>query len=113
MVSSGTGRLIRNVLKMPKGDTGKRSLPGEFSVVRENGLPKVYPLESGLKGDELRVVYDKGKVIVWDDFKTIRDRVKSQWTLSPPIFDPLSDQLKSKIKEVEAAQKLLNLAEYE
>jgi hypothetical protein len=95
-------------MKMPKGDIGKRSLPGEFSVIRENGLPKVYPLESRLKGDELYVVYDNGKVCVWDDFTTIRERVRVQWTQSPLTFDPISSQLKSKINEVETAQKLVN-----
>lgn len=99
----------RNVMKMPKGDRGKRSLPGEFLVCREDNVPKVYPAELGpMPNNELKVVYDNGKVCSWDDFSTIKERVKTQWNLCPIKTDPISSELSLKIEKVEAAQSTLN-----
>jgi hypothetical protein len=40
----------------------------------------VYPkTETEPKDNLLRVVYDHGKMIEWDDFDTIRARVAREW----------------------------------
>ncbi|KAF9180001.1 hypothetical protein BGZ51_006356 [Haplosporangium sp. Z 767] len=56
----------RDVMKFPKTDSDKISLPGILDVVRnEQGIPVVYPrAEDGIprKGNLLQVVYDHGKV---------------------------------------------------
>ncbi|KAF9953258.1 hypothetical protein BGZ72_005582 [Mortierella alpina] len=56
----------RDVMKHPKTDADKISLPGILDVVRnEQGIPMVYPrAESGIphKNNILQVVYDHGKV---------------------------------------------------
>ncbi|KAF8960289.1 hypothetical protein BGZ46_001605 [Entomortierella lignicola] len=56
----------RDVMKHPKSDSDKISLPGVLDVVRnEQGIPTVYPrAENGVprKGNLLQVVYDHGKV---------------------------------------------------
>jgi hypothetical protein len=45
-------------------------------------------------------VYDKGPVpgLVWDNFDTVRQRVEREWKIVPKTYDPISDQLKTKIK---------------
>ncbi|KAF8939396.1 nicotinate phosphoribosyltransferase family-domain-containing protein [Dissophora ornata] len=56
----------RDVMKHPKTDSDKISLPGVLDVVRnEQGIPMVYPrAENGVphKDNLLQVVYDHGKV---------------------------------------------------
>jgi len=94
----------RDVMKTPKGDTGKISLPGILRVKRhQNGLEYVYPRsdtdDSYDSDDILRVVYDcKPIANVWDDFDTIKRRVETQWHSSPKQHDPISEPLKQKIK---------------
>ncbi|OLY79241.1 Nicotinamide phosphoribosyltransferase, partial [Smittium mucronatum] len=108
--------ISRNVMKMPKTDSGKFSLPGIFRVVLQpcpdgSSYPKVYPdhhqspasnqdLSSPSAtelGNMLRIVYDNGPVpdLVWDDFDTIKQRVEHQWNSRPLKADVLSDELKS------------------
>eukprot|EP00842_Homolaphlyctis_polyrhiza_P001810 jgi/Hompol1/262/HPOL_005267-RA len=101
----------RDVMKMPKTESGKISLPGELKVIRNaDGLPVVYPAESHVVGeDELVVVYDHGKpVISWDSFATVRERVATEWSRSPLKFDPVSQELKQKITKVMALQTAAN-----
>ncbi|KAF9567241.1 hypothetical protein EC968_003475 [Mortierella alpina] len=56
----------RDVMKHPKTDADKISLPGVLDVIRnEQGIPMVYPrAENGIphKNNILQVVYDHGKV---------------------------------------------------
>ncbi|CAJ0914496.1 14270_t:CDS:2, partial [Entrophospora sp. SA101] len=91
----------RDIMKTPKTDVGKFSLPGEFVVKRNaEGIPIAYPKESFPENDPdnlLRVVYDHGKVFKWDDFDTIRKRVAKEWPLLPPKFDNISPALKLKV----------------
>jgi hypothetical protein len=46
------------------------------------------------------VVYDKGPVpgLVWDSFDIVRNRVETEWKIVPKTYDPISNQLKDKIK---------------
>jgi nicotinic acid phosphoribosyltransferase len=92
----------RNVMKKPKTDGGKTSLPGMLKVVRENGIPTVLPLKEGEVDPNsiMQVVWDKGPVDVkWEDFDSLRARVKKEWTALPKKHDPVSAALKDKITE--------------
>jgi len=93
----------REVMKYPKTDPGKVSLPGVMKVVRDkNGIPTVYPVEdtSVVGEDLLKVVYDKGPVnnAFPEDFDTLRARVEKEWTALPKLHDPVSESLRNKIK---------------
>jgi nicotinamide phosphoribosyltransferase len=105
----------RDVMKLPKTDAGKVSLPGILRVKRDpnTGLELVYPRNPSDNSydstDILRVVYD-GKPIpnVWDDFDTIRKRVQEQWTKSPKVHDNISAELKAKTNDwIQKQRKLL------
>ncbi|CAB5192614.1 unnamed protein product [Rhizophagus irregularis] len=94
----------RDIMKTPKSDTGKISLPGEFGVIKnKEGVPIVHPKENCLENDPknlLKVVYDHGKVCEWEDFDTIRKRVAKEWPSLPPTYDNISPELKVKIEKV-------------
>jgi nicotinamide phosphoribosyltransferase len=93
----------RDVMKLPKTDAGKTSLPGILRVVRDElGKEVVVPRESGddshRPNDLLRVIYDKRPLPgVWEDFQTVRDRVRTEWTNAPKLHNPISQQLQEKI----------------
>jgi len=103
----------RDIMKAPKTDLGKFSLPGILQVRREaNGVCTVYatpeqgagrPLVSDAE-NEMRVVYDNGplKESPWDDFDTVRQRVEREWKELAPNknADPLSSQIKERIKQM-------------
>ncbi|CAG8842834.1 23395_t:CDS:2, partial [Racocetra persica] len=93
----------RDIMKAPKTDSSKTSLPGEFVVKKnDHGVPIVYPKEACIENDTenlLRVVYDHGKVFKWDDFDTIRRRVAKEWPLLPRTYDNISPELKLKISK--------------
>lgn len=91
----------REVMKYPKTDAEKISLPGTLKVIRnEQGVPVIYPVEADVAGDDLlRVVYDHGPVegAFPEDFDTLKARVQSEWTALPRAFDPISPQLRQKM----------------
>jgi len=96
----------RDVMKLPKTDSGKTSLPGMLRVVSDptTGLCSIIPKNSvdqqPGKDDLLKVVYDgKPKEGIWDDFQTIRNRVQTQWNKMPKVYDPVSSELHTKIDE--------------
>ncbi|CAG8779389.1 31023_t:CDS:2, partial [Racocetra persica] len=92
-----------DIMKSPKTETGKISLPGEFVVKKnEHGVPIIYPKEVCPENDPenlLRVVYDHGKIIEWDDFNTIRERAAKEWSCLPRSYDNVSPELKEKISK--------------
>uniref|UniRef100_A0A7S0MWA0 Nicotinamide phosphoribosyltransferase n=1 Tax=Pyramimonas obovata TaxID=1411642 RepID=A0A7S0MWA0_9CHLO len=102
----------RDIMKAPKSDTGKFSLPGILQVRREKGVCMVYSVPDHAAGaplveaaeNELRVVYDCGplKQSPWDDFDTVRARVEAEWRQLAPLknVSPLSSQLKERIAEM-------------
>jgi len=104
----------RDIMKLPKTDTGKVSLPGILRVKRDaqTGLETVLPRDPSDHtydaNDILRPVYDHRPIPgVWDeDFDTIRKRIQEQWTRSPKVHDPVSDVLKEKIKKWTEAQRV-------
>lgn len=105
----------RDVMKTPKTDSGKISLPGKLAVVRKTrttegkteayGPFEVYPLEEKpTEGYEnaLKVVYDKGPIrgAFPDDFSAVRERLNKQWEEVPAKGDAISQQLKAKCQRV-------------
>jgi nicotinamide phosphoribosyltransferase len=97
----GSERLI---MKKPKTDGGKISLPGILKVVRDKEgqlsiLPRGFEDEVDA-ANELKVVYNHGPVKdVWDDFDTVRARVEEQWPKVQKNFDPISVELKKVIAQ--------------
>jgi nicotinic acid phosphoribosyltransferase len=97
------GRAV-DVMKKPKDDLTKVSLPGILQVRKVNRIPTIFPREDGEVVDPtqnlLKVVYDKGPVssLTWDNFDTVRNRVETEWKIVPKTYDPISGQLKEKIK---------------
>jgi len=95
----------RDVMKNPKTDMTKVSLPGVLRVKRDSktGLLVVLPRDpadnSYDANDVLRPVYDHKPIPgVWEDFDTIRKRAQEQWNHAPKLYDPVSKELKDKIK---------------
>lgn len=96
--------VTRDVMKCPKTDTSKFSLPGMLAVKRVDGIPTVFPAGSvDPEANLLEVVYDCGPVDVrWPSFDELRQRVASEWESLPPAHDPLSAEIRQKVKEVSA-----------
>ena len=92
----------RDVMKAPKTDSGKVSLPGVLSVRRVGGVPQVFPgCSPGGEGEEmLQVVYDKGPVAgwAWDDFDAVKARAATEWANLPYRSDPLSPEIKARMR---------------
>lgn len=93
----------RDVMKLPKTDAGKTSLPGILRVKRDpqTGLETVLPRDpsdnSYDKDDLLRPVYDMKPIEgIFEDFTTVRNRVNEQWKNSPKHHDNISPALKQK-----------------
>eukprot|EP01098_Paradermamoeba_levis_P011655 TRINITY_DN5015_c0_g1_i3.p1 TRINITY_DN5015_c0_g1~~TRINITY_DN5015_c0_g1_i3.p1 ORF type:complete len:494 (-),score=144.05 TRINITY_DN5015_c0_g1_i3:37-1518(-) len=91
----------RDIMKKPKSDSGKISLPGILRVKLEEGVPTVYPDEGGVSAGKednlLKIVYDKKPVnFPWDDFDSMRKRVDEGWAKLPQVGDPISAPLKTK-----------------
>lgn len=92
----------REVMKRPKTDGGKLSLPGILKVRRDGGKLIVEPRTPDEKYDaatnELRVVYDHGPVAgAFDDFSTVKQRVAEQWKQCPRVFDPIGEGMQQRI----------------
>ncbi|KAI9216931.1 nicotinate phosphoribosyltransferase family-domain-containing protein [Blastocladiella britannica] len=107
----------RDVMKVPKTDAAKTSLPGKLAVVLAGpqALPTVVPFDDpaavAARADGtalLRVVYDgtdpavRGRTQHWDLFDTVRARVEREWHARPPIHDPRGDAITRKMAELVA-----------
>ncbi|PVU88375.1 hypothetical protein BB559_005596 [Furculomyces boomerangus] len=105
----------RDIMKTPKTDSGKISLPGSlmvFADTDDNNIPKVYPKYEISSGNKLRsypgksnllqVVYNNGPIsdFEWDNFDTIRNRVEEQWNSLPPKAQVISKELEELRKVV-------------
>ena len=89
----------RNVMKAPKADMEKASLPGIMEVKRNaDGLPTVYPVGKGPadKEDLLAVWYDSRPVhpAPTESFDDMRSRVNREWEALPAQYDPRSTLIK-------------------
>ena len=91
----------RNVMKYPKTDPTKVSLPGILKVVRVGGSPTVFPADLPVEGENLlKVVYDNGPVAdaFPETFDELRARVDAEWIALPPVHDPISPELRERIQ---------------
>ena len=93
----------RDVMKKPKTDSEKISLPGILKVTRNGqGIPTIYPAESaaGTGPNLLETVWDNGPVpgLVWDQYDQVRARTRAEWDKLPAKHDPRSPELMDKIK---------------
>jgi nicotinamide phosphoribosyltransferase len=93
----------RDVMKLPKTDEGKVSLPGLLRVKKDpqTGLETVLsrdPKDASYdKDDLLRLVYDMKPIPgVFEDFTTVRARVNQQWGATPKHHDNISPALRQK-----------------
>ncbi len=96
----------RLVMKRPKTDGGKLSLPGILQVRRDANnkqlyvLPRQFDEKVEAKDNILKVVYDHGPVAgAFDDFSTVRERVKTEWKQTDKTHDPISTNMKQLIQE--------------
>jgi len=105
----------RDVMKAPKTDPNKNSLPGLLTVYpNEAGLPMVYPAaHKSSQPSIMRVVYDHGPVFgeegqpEWDSFSKVKERVELQWN-RPPKFDCVSQEIRDLIDVTREKQLKLN-----
>merc|ERR1712146_114178 len=90
----------KDIMKMPKTNSGKISLPGILSVKAVDGVPTIFPAEESPEGPELlETIYDMRPVegFQFEDFDTIRERANNSWRALPKTYDPVSAPLKKKI----------------
>ncbi|KNE67674.1 hypothetical protein AMAG_12410 [Allomyces macrogynus ATCC 38327] len=98
----------RDVMKVPKTDSAKTSLPGRLAVVpAHNALPVVVPHDHPdveVRGNLMQVVFDgtdpARRHVAWDSFSDVRKRVQEQWARAPPIWDPVSVALATKAHDL-------------
>jgi nicotinic acid phosphoribosyltransferase len=106
------GGSVKDVMKTPKTDKGKFSLPGELVILDSVDGLKVYPKtifhdeeHSSKYGivDQLQTIYDKGPVgNKWPLFDDLRVTLNQNWKASPKKHDAISQTLKGKIARVSA-----------
>jgi len=97
----------RNVMKMPKGDVGKFSLPGILAVERDaDGIPRTLPAEVAQGESVMKVVFDHGPVAgAFDNFSVVRERLQREWRSAlsddgiPVEGDTLTPELRNKIEK--------------
>ncbi|KAJ3383317.1 hypothetical protein HDU84_003724 [Entophlyctis sp. JEL0112] len=104
----------RDVMKMPKTDSGKTSLPGLLGVEKDehNATPLVFPLTQETAGrSNMVVVYDCGRKVEWEweSFDNVRARLDREWAATEPFktHNPISDSLAAKIDRVRRAQEAI------
>ena len=96
--------VTRSIMKAPKTDLGKFSLPGPMQVNMVAGIPTVFPIANvgwidyRLETDMLELVYHNGES-EWkpETFSKMRSRLESAWESMPPKADPISHEMKSLI----------------
>mmetsp|Transcript_37019 Transcript_37019/g.98398 ORF Transcript_37019/g.98398 Transcript_37019/m.98398 type:complete len:292 (-) Transcript_37019:600-1475(-) len=99
----------RDVMKTPKTDSGKISLPGKFFVGRKITGDKIAPIEvfpaeaapaSGYE-NVMKVYYDKGPLsTAQETFDELRARVEKQWADTPANGNPITAPLKEKCERI-------------
>ncbi|KAJ1513789.1 hypothetical protein HMI54_014679 [Coelomomyces lativittatus] len=99
---------IRDVMKVPKGDSRKYSLPGKLRVVaNENKLPVVYSHDDteALSFPSLfSAVYDGLDPALrhpeFESFDVLRKNIETNWNNFPKTWNPISEVLSQKIKKL-------------
>jgi nicotinamide phosphoribosyltransferase len=91
----------RDIMKKPKSDPSKVSLPGILKVKKINGVPTVFASTEDDHDTEnlFQTVWDNGPVAShqWPTFDQIRENVAQGWATVPPTYDPISHELRDKI----------------
>jgi nicotinamide phosphoribosyltransferase len=95
---------IRDIMKKPKSDPSKVSLPGILKVKRVNGIPTIFPALDENDNDPeniLETVWDNGPVVghKWPTFDQMRENVRQGWATVPKLYDPISGELRQKIND--------------
>jgi nicotinamide phosphoribosyltransferase len=100
-------KVVRNVMKDPKTDPGKRSLPGKLAVKLVNGVPTVFPKSEVQSGENIMEVVYNGYIgqpipdgVFTESFDTIRQRIETTWKSMPPLHDAVSDEIKQLQKKL-------------
>jgi nicotinamide phosphoribosyltransferase len=92
---------VRDIMKKPKSDPAKISLPGILKVKKVKGIPTVFPSSEDDHDPEniLLTVWDNGPVagLKWPTFDQIRENILQGWATVPPTYDPISHELRDKI----------------
>ncbi|KAJ3411307.1 hypothetical protein HDV05_002411 [Chytridiales sp. JEL 0842] len=104
----------RDVMKRPKTDAGKISLPGELTVVKDpkTAVPTVHPHgDSAIDArNALVTVYDNGKPVFWkwESFDNVRKRLESEWASTAAFkkVEVVSAELRKKINNFSAPNHL-------
>ena len=102
---------VRDIMKVPKTDQGKASLPGNMQVNRVDGIPMVYPTMAGwedqrLEADMLEVMWDGGPVAYeFETFSQVRERVRRSWDRLPPKANVISPIMKDKVTKLVAERR--------
>lgn len=114
-VRSLDGKREIDVMKDPKTDPDKCSLPGRLSVRSDYVQGHNYTVVPvGIAWDdhsvfsvqeELVTVYDNGPVVglAWPTFDEIRNRVTTEWQANARYYEPRSIPLRRKIEALRAA----------
>lgn len=95
----------RDIMKRPKTDTGKVSLPGVLKVIKnaKTGGLDVFPAETdtGSLPNVLEVVYDHGPVDVkYELFSDLKVSVEKNWSALPRSYDAFTPELRAKMKQI-------------
>lgn len=94
----------RDVMKSPKTDAGKYSLPGKLEVRKIHGAMTTYPnptLEGKIIPNQLEVIYDRGPVAQHKrTFDQLRAELNKNWHEAPPKYDAISVAMKEKIEKL-------------
>ncbi|KAI8608494.1 nicotinamide phosphoribosyltransferase [Chytriomyces sp. MP71] len=105
----------RDVMKMPKTDAGKTSLPGCMGISKDptNFTPSVFPLtDIRAHKNAMVILYDCGKPVSWkwETFDQVRTRLNREWagTQFYKSHDCLSQEMKDKMVSTRQAQEECN-----
>lgn len=99
----------RNVMKMPKTDMSKASMPGVLQVINIDDCPVVYPAEMDAGGQNLLEVYYNNGPVERNrlTFEELRNKVDVEWRKrnSSPRRDVHSSAIKNKMEVVFAERR--------
>lgn len=102
-VVEASGR-VRDIMKMPKTDSDKISLPGNMQVNLTGGIPMVYPSIAGwdarrLETDLLEKIWDSGPTgYTFETFDAVRRRHRKTWDARPATANVISAAMAAKIE---------------
>lgn len=102
------------IMKAPKTDASKGSMPGNMQVNLVDGIPTIYPSLAGwedrrLETDLLQTIWDCGPVgYEFETFTQMRERLRRTWDRRPAKADVVSPVMKEKIQKVR--EEILNRA---